>query len=102
MYEEVKNSAYEIIQKKGATYYAIAVAVAKIVECIAGDENSILTVSSVFDGQYGISDVALSVPTNVGGDGIEKILEVPFSEQELRGLLNSAKTLRELIAEIDL
>ena len=100
MYEEVKNSAYEIIQKKGATYYAIAVAVAKIVECIAGDENSILTVSSVFDGQYGISDVALSVPTKVGGDGIEKILEVPFSQQELQGLLNSAETLKKLIAEI--
>lgn len=102
MYEEVKNSAYEIIQKKGATYYAIAVAVAKIVECIAGDENSILTVSSVFDGQYGISDVALSVPTKVGGDGIEKILEVPFSKQELQGLLNSAETLKKLIAEIGL
>ena len=102
IYKTVRDSAYDIIQKKGATYYAIAVAVAKIVECIAGDENSILTVSSVFDGQYGISDVALSVPTKVGGDGIEKILEVPFSEQELRGLLNSAKTLRELIAEIDL
>ncbi len=101
MYNKVKNSAYEIIEKKGATYYAIAVAVAKIVECIAGDENSILTVSSVFDGQYGIHDVALSVPTKVGGDGIEKILEVPFSENELNGLLNSAQTLKTLIKEID-
>ena len=101
MYNEVKNSAYDIIKKKGATYYAIAVAVAKIVECIAGDENSILTVSSVFDGQYGISDVALSVPTKVGGDGIEKILEVPFSREEMKGLRDSAETLKELIKEID-
>lgn len=102
MYNEVKNSAYEIIEKKGATYYAIAVAVAKIVECIAGDENSILTVSSVFDGQYGIDGVALSVPTKVGGDGIEKILEVPFSREEMKGLRNSADTLKQLIKELDL
>lgn len=102
MYEDVKNSAYEIINKKGATYYAIAVAVARIVECIAGDENSILTVSSVFSGEYGINDVALSVPTKVGGDGIEKILEVPFSREEMKGLRNSADTLKEQIKQLDL
>ena len=102
MYHSVKNAAYEIIEKKGATYYAIATAVARICECIAGDENSILTVSSVFDGQYGISDVALSVPTKVGGDGVENILEVPFSKEELRGLLDSAHTLKALIKETGL
>lgn len=102
MYNQVKNTAYDIIEKKGATYYAIAVAVARIVECIAGDENSILTVSSVFDGQYDISDVALSVPTKVGGGGIEKILEVAFSRDELKGLRHSADTLRELIHEVGL
>lgn len=100
MYNKVKNSAYEIIEKKGATYYAIAVAVAKIAECIAGDENSILTVSGVFDGQYGIEDVALSVPTKVNGEGIENILEVPFSRDEMKGLRNSAEALREMIKEI--
>ncbi len=100
MYNEVKNSAYEIIEKKGATYYAIAVAVAKIVECIAGNENSILTVSGVFEGQYGIDNVALSVPTKVGGEGVENILEVPFSREEMKGLRNSAETLTSLIKEI--
>lgn len=102
MYENVKNSAYEIIQKKGATFYAIAVAVERIIECIAGDENSILTVSSVFDGQYGLSDVALSVPTKVGGNGIEKILEVPFSSEEMSGLRSSAQTISELIKTLKL
>ncbi len=102
MYEEVKNSAYEIIKKKGATYYAIAVAVARIVECIAGDENSILTVSSIFEGEYGLEDVALSVPTKVGGEGIEKILEVPFSREEMKGLRNSADVLKEQIREMGL
>ncbi len=102
MYMRVKNSAYEIINKKGATYYAIATAVSRICECIAGDENSILTVSSIFDGQYGIKDVALSVPTKLGGDGVENIMEVPFSKEELKGLLSSAETLKSLIKEIGL
>jgi len=100
MYNEVKNSAYEIIKKKGATYYAIAVAVARICECIAGDENSILTVSGVFDGEYDIRDVALSVPTKVSGNGIENILEVPFSKEEMKGLRDSAATLSGLLREI--
>lgn len=95
MYLAVKRAAYDIIDKKGATYYAIALAVNRIAECIAGEENSVLTVSSVFDGEYGIKDVALSVPTQVSGYGVEKILEVPFSESEMDGLRNSARTLRE-------
>ena len=102
MYNKAKNAAYEIIDKKGSTYYGIAVAVDRIVECIAGDENSILTVSSVFDGQYGIKDVALSVPTKVGGSGIEKILEVPFSDEELKGLRLSADKLKNLIKSLKL
>lgn len=102
MYSQVKNAAYEIIDKKGATYYAIAVAVSRITECIAHDENSILTVSSIFDGHYGIKDVALSVPTKVGGNGIEKIFEVSFSESELQSLKNSADTLSELIKQIEI
>lgn len=95
MYNAVKRAAYDIIDKKGATYYAIALAVDRIAECIAGEENSVLTVSSVFDGEYGIRDVALSVPTQISGYGVEKILEVPFSEDEMEGLRNSARTLRE-------
>ena len=100
MYNEVKNSAYEIIEKKGATFYAIAVAVARICECIAGDENSILTVSGIFEGEYGIKDVALSVPTMVGGSGVERIFEVPFSKEEMKGLHDSATTLSDLLREI--
>lgn len=100
MYNEVKNSAYEIIQKKGATYYAIAAAVARIVECIAGAENSILTISSVLDGEYGIHDIALSVPTQVSGYGTERVLDVPFSENEIAGLRNSAQTLKESLKSI--
>ena len=100
MHDEVKNSAYEIIQKKGATYYAIAAATHRIVECLAQAENSILTISSVLEGEYGISDVALSVPTHMGAAGIERVLEVPFSEEEIAGLKKSAETLRESLNSI--
>lgn len=100
MYNAVKRAAYEIIDKKGATYYAIALAVDRITACIAGEENSVLTVSSVFDGEYGISGVALSVPTQVSGYGVERILEVPFNDRELTGLRDSAKTLKENLTEL--
>ncbi len=100
MYEEVKNSAYDIIKKKGATYYAIAAAVARIVECISGAENSILTVSAILNGEYGIEDIALSVPTQLSVNGVERILDVPFNEKELAGLRNSAKTLKDSLKSI--
>lgn len=99
-YNRTRNAAYEIIDKKGATYYAIALAVRRIVESIIGNENSILTVSSLFEGEYGISDVCLSVPTIVGSEGAERILEIDFSEQELLGLRESADKLKQLAKEI--
>ncbi|MBQ7574088.1 MAG: L-lactate dehydrogenase [Clostridia bacterium] len=100
MHNEVKNSAYKIIEKKGATYYAIAAGVARIVECIALSENSILTISGIFDGEYGISDVSLSVPTQLSGMGVERILEIPIDAQELSMLHKSADTIKENIKKI--
>lgn len=100
MYQDVKNAAYDIIRKKGATYYAIAVAVSRICEAIVGDENSILTVSGIFEGEYGIRDVALSVPTMVGKGGVERIFEVPFGKEEMKGLNDSAVTLSDLLRQI--
>lgn len=99
-YETVKNSAYEIIDKKGATYYAIALAVKRIVECIIGNEKSILTVSSMLDGQYGISGMCLSVPTIVSSEGAEKILEINLSDSEIKDLQKSAQKLKDLATEI--
>lgn len=100
LYNKTKNAAYEIINKKGSTYYAIALAVKRIVESIIGDENSILTISSLLGGEYGISDICLSVPTVVGSGGAEKIIEIDFSDEELHGLRESADTLKRLAAEI--
>lgn len=101
MYDEVKNSAYKIIEKKGATYYGIAVAAARICECISGNENSILTVSTVLNGEYGIEDAALSVPVQLSGIGVEQILEIPIDAQELALLHQSARILKDNIAALD-
>ncbi len=99
-HETVKNSAYEIIEKKGATFYAIALSVKRIVECIIGNEKSILTISSLLDGEYGITDTCLAVPTIVSSDGAEKIVEIDLSDQELSDLKRSADKLKNLAREI--
>lgn len=98
--EKVKNAAYEIIEKKGSTYYAVALAVERIVTCVLRDENSILTVSSLIDNLYGLDDVCLSVPTIVNSKGIAKQLEIPLSDEELAALQKSADILKEQIRNI--
>ena len=102
IYEEVKNSAYEIINKKHATYYGIAMAIKRICECIVRDEHSVLPVSSLMHGQYGISDIVLSMPAVVDAGGVEQILPVSLDEEERARLHASAKALRDVIADIEL
>lgn len=92
--EEVRRAAYTIIGLKGATYYAVALAVRRIVEAILRDEHSILTVSSLLTGQYGISDICLSLPTVVGSKGIVNILPIPLSERELESLRACAESVK--------
>ena len=91
IYKEVRDSAYEIISRKGATYYGIAMAVGRIAECIVKDEKAVLPVSTVFRGAYGLCGLALSVPSVVGKDGVEAVLEIPLSEDELAALHASAQ-----------
>lgn len=100
--DDVKNAAYEIISKKSATYYGIAMSAKRICEAIIRDEKSILPVSYIQRGRYGLYDVALSIPVIVGKSGIES--EIPFSlnEEELGKLRDSAKTLRDVIKSCDL
>ncbi len=75
-YENVRDSAYEVIERKGATYYGIAMAVTKIVLAIIRDEHSVLPVSGYVDGHYGLSDLCIGVPSIVGSNGIEKVLDI--------------------------
>ena len=99
--EKVKNSAYEIIEKKHATYYGIAMAVKRICEAILRDEKSILPVSSYMDGAYGIHDVVLSMPAIVGKDGVERQVPISLDDQEIERLKESAETLKKVIQGIE-
>lgn len=93
---EVVESAYKIIEGKGATNYAIALAGTRIIETILNDEHGVLPVSSLLDDYYGISDVCLSVPTVVSASGVGERLAVPLSPDELDGLRRSAEAVREV------
>lgn len=98
--EKVKNSAYEIIEKKKATYFGVAMAVRRICEAIIRDEESVLPVSNLMQGEFGISDVALSMPAIVGAKGVEEIVPIPLDEEEREKLVKSAETLKGILAEI--
>lgn len=95
--ERVKNSAYEIIERKHATYYGVAMAVKRICEVIVRDEKSILPVSSYMHGEYGIEDVVLSMPAVVGINGVEDKVPIKLSEEEIIALQESAKTLKAVV-----
>ncbi len=90
----VRDSAYHIIDYKGSTYYAIGLAMTRISSAILRNEHSILTVSLVLQGEYGIDNVCLSVPCVVGEGGVERIITAPLSEAEQANLEASAKMLR--------
>ena len=98
----VRTAAYEIIQRKGATYYAIAFAIERICESILRDENSILSVSGLVDGIYGIEDCCLSLPCIVNGSGREQVLALSMSEEEKAALRNSAATLKDVLRQVNL
>ncbi|MGL4990230.1 MAG: L-lactate dehydrogenase [Sarcina sp.] len=100
--EDVKNAAYEIINRKGYTNYAIGLSVARIVEAILRDENAILPLSSLFEGQYGLDGVHLAIPTIVDRFGAKQILEMPLNEDELSKLQESGKLLKAHIADSNL
>lgn len=102
LYEGVRDSAYEIIQRKGATYYGIAVAVRRIVQCIVRDEHSVLPVSTLLEGQYGLSGICLGVPTLVGRDGAERVLEIPLDDAERENLLASARAVEQVLRSVEL
>lgn len=100
--ESVKNSAYEIIAKKQATYYGIAMSVKRICECIIRNEKSILPVSSMMHGEYGIEGIALSMPAIVGLDGVETHVPISLNEEEQNRLKESARTLKQVADSLEL
>lgn len=100
--QSTRRAAYEIIRRKGATYYAIAAGLVRIIEAIVRNENSVLTVSGMVNGRHGLSDIALSLPSVINRQGIANMLELPLSKDEEIGLKRSAEVIHEAIVSLNL
>ncbi len=98
IHDQVKESAYKIIENKKATYYGVAMAVRRICECIMRNEHSILTISSIVDGHYGAFDMALSLPCIVGNKGLEQTIQIDLNEDEQKRLDHSIQVLGDVLA----
>jgi L-lactate dehydrogenase len=102
IHRRVVGAAGEIIRGKGATNYAVGLATARIVEAVLDDQRQVLPVSSLLDGQAGIHDVCLSLPSVVDRLGVEMVLPSPLSEEEAVGLRASADTVKGVIRSLGL
>lgn len=98
--EQAMRAAYRVIQGKGSTNYAIGLSGARIAEAVLMGQNSVLPVSTVLDDYYGVSDIALSVPTLVGYGGAQRTLQVPMDEREIELLQRSAETLESSLRSL--
>lgn len=96
-FENSKNAAYEIIKKKGATFYGIGMALTALVRAIIDDENSVYSTSSYLKGEYGLDDIYLGVPTIIGKDGAKWVIEIPLTDIEKENMDKSAQTLKDII-----
>ncbi|WP_322906053.1 L-lactate dehydrogenase [Paenibacillus campi] len=102
IFNSTKNAAYEIINAKGSTSYAIALALDRIVAAILQNEHAVLNVSSLLDDYHGISDVYLGVPSIVGREGIREKLQIPLNVHEEELLRSSAQKLKDQIAQLNI
>jgi len=98
--EKVRKAAYAIIEGKGATYYGIGSALAKLADVILHDQRSILTVSTPEDDVAGVSRVSVSLPRVVGGDGVLYTLPIPLTDGEKEALHKSAAVVKKAIDEL--
>lgn len=96
LFQRVKNAGYEIINRKGRTFYAVAMGMTKIVESIIRDENAISTVSCLLEDYYGMSDVCLSVPVILNRTGIKETIRLPLDEREVANFQKSAATIKNV------
>ncbi|PKG21557.1 L-lactate dehydrogenase, partial [Niallia nealsonii] len=100
IFVNVRDAAYHIIERKGATYYGIGMSLVRITKAILNNENSILPVSAYLDGQYGQSDVYVGVPAVINRDGIREIVELDLNKEEQKKFDHSVKVLKETMAPV--
>ncbi|MCJ7771695.1 MAG: L-lactate dehydrogenase [Desulfobacterales bacterium] len=99
---QVRNAAYEIISRKGATFYAVAIGLVRVVESILRDQHTVLSVSNLVPGYYDINNVYLSLPTVIGSEGVERILKLNLNYNELDKLQKSAQLMHKMIDQLNL
>jgi L-lactate dehydrogenase len=102
IFASTRDAAYHIIERKGATYYAVAAGLLRITQSILRHQNTVLSVSSLIEDYYGISDLCLSLPTVVDRGGIQQVLRLELDDTEAVKLRHSAQVLRETIAALNL
>ena len=100
--EDVHKSGAQVISLKGATFYAIALSTRRICDCILRDTNSVLTLSTMLHGEYGVDDVCLSLPVIVGRSGISNLVAPPMQPKEMEKFLQSAQILKETIGSLQI
>ena len=100
--EYMRKSGARVIQRKGATFYAVSISVCHICKCLLSGIDTTLTVSTMLNGEYGIDDVCLSLLNVVGAKGAHAKIMLPLNEEELAKLHNSAKVLKDLMAGLDI
>lgn len=101
IHKEVVNAGYEIIEKKKATYYGIGMALNRLVRAILDNENSILTVSTYLDGEYGQEGIYIGVPAIINSKGVREVLQLELSKEEQEKLDNSCEIMKEMKEKID-
>ena len=99
---QTRDAAYRIIDGKGATYYAVAAGLMRITQAILRNQSTVLSVSSLIHDYYGISDVCFSLPTVIDRGGVENVLRLDLSKEEIRKLRHSAQVLQTTIGRLDL
>ncbi len=102
IFRQTRDAAYHIIERKGATYYAVAAGLMRIVEAILRDQSTVLSVSSLIEDYYGIRDVCFSLPTVVDRGGVEQVLRLDLAPEEIEGLRRSARVLKTTLDQLDL
>lgn len=101
IYTDVQQAAYEIINRKKATYYGIGLGLTKIIKAILNDQNEIMTVSTYLNGEYGQKDIYIGVPTILNAKGAREIIELDLADNEKERFENSCNVLRKMKEEID-
>lgn len=100
IFENVRDAAYQIIERKGATYYGIAMGLVRLTKAILGNENSVLTVSAYLNGEYGQKDIYIGVPAVVNRNGIREVVQLELNNEEQQQFTHSVEVLRETMGPV--